>query len=164
MRIFLVGSCPNTAERCSSQPKHAIANCSSTSSCTCRQTATRPRHASQQRVAGAGKIRAAIICAEPHPVVHLATVSPGSYIASSVVSIQCVWRRDGPSGGCYGLCLSDQRDPGPAPQMSRRLSLRRAPGSPLVAPASTSKLRTLVTGPSLSRCEELLRLKSMYSP
>jgi hypothetical protein len=66
--------------------------------------------------------------------------------------------------GCYGLCLSDQRDPGPAPQMSRRLSMRRAPGSPLVAPASTSKLRTLVTGLSLSRCEDLLRLKSMYSP
>jgi hypothetical protein len=105
MRIFLAGSCPNTAERCSSQPKHAIANCSSTSSCTCRQTATRPRHASQQRVARAGKIRAAIICAEPHPVAHLAAVYPGFYIASSVVFIQCAWRRDGPSGGLLWLVL-----------------------------------------------------------
>jgi hypothetical protein len=48
MRLHLRGLALVFAECCTSQPKHAIANCSSTSSCTCRQTATRPRHASQQ--------------------------------------------------------------------------------------------------------------------
>jgi hypothetical protein len=33
--------------RAAPQPEHAIANPSSTSSCTCRQTASRPRHRSQ---------------------------------------------------------------------------------------------------------------------
>lgn len=45
LRGLGLGLAPKIAACCSSQPKHAIANCSATSSCACRETATRPRRA-----------------------------------------------------------------------------------------------------------------------